>query len=142
MVIKLKILLVLLILSLNGFSQKDTSKICFTYNTAKLIAVDLVKGDSAIAELKVINKMVWQLNEKINAQDSLVTLYVVKEQNYVSQIDNYDQISNKHKTITTGLESDVITLTRKNNRLKKGIKLVSGGFVVSVLIIITLVTIK
>ncbi len=132
----------LLILSLNGFSQKDTSKICFTYSTAKLIAVDLVKGDSAIAELKVINKMVWQLNEKINAQDSLVTLYVVKEQNYVSQIDNYDQISNKHKTITTGLESDVITLTRKNNRLKKGIKLVSGGFVASVLIIITLVTIK
>jgi hypothetical protein len=133
---------VLLILSLNGFSQKDTSKICFTYSTAKLIAVDLVKGDSAIAELKVINKMVWQLNEKINAQDSLVTLYVVKEQNYVSQIDNYDQISNKHKTITTGLESDIITLTRKNNRLKKGIKLVSGGFVASVLIIITLVTIK
>lgn len=132
----------LLILSLNGFSQKDTSKICFTYSTAKLIAVDLVKGDSAIAELKVINKMVWQLNEKINAQDSLVTLYVVKEQNYVSQIDNYDQISNKHKTITTGLESDIITLTRKNNRLKKGIKLVSGGFVASVLIIITLVTIK
>ena len=111
----------LLILSLNGFSQKDTSKICFTYSTAKLIAVDLVKGDSAIAELKVINKMVWQLNEKINAQDSLVTLYVVKEQNYVSQIDNYDQISNKHKTITTGLESDIITLTRKNNRLKKTI---------------------
>lgn len=132
----------LLILSLNGFSQKDTSKICFTYSTAKLIAVDLVKGDSAIAELKVTNKIVWQLNEKINSQDSLVTLYVVKEQNYVSQIDNYDQISNKHKTVITGLESDVITLTRKNNRLKKGIKLVSGGFVASVLIIITLVTIK
>ena len=132
----------LLILSLDGFSQKDTSKICFTYSTAKLIAVDLVKGDSAIAELEVTNKMVWQLNEQINSQDSLVTLYVVKEQNYVSQIDNYDQISNKHKTVITGLESDVTTLTRKNNRLKKGIKLVSGGFVASVLIIITLVTIK
>ena len=142
MLTKLKISIVLLLLSLTSFSQKDTSKICFTYSTAKLIAVDLVKGDSAIAELKITNKMVWQLNEKINAQDSLVTLYVIKEQNYISQIDNYDQISNKHKTITTGLESDVITLTRKNNRLKKGIKLVSGGFVASVLIIITLVTIK
>jgi len=117
-------------------------RICFTYSTAKLIAVDLVKGDSAIAELEVTNKMVWQLNEKINAQDSLVTLYIVKEQNYISQINNYDQISNKQTSVTTGLESDVITLTRKNNRLKKGIKLISGGFVASVLIIITLVTIK
>jgi hypothetical protein len=133
---------VLLILSLNGFSQKDTSRICFTYSTAKLIAVDLVKGDSAVAELKVTNKMVWQLNEKINTQDSLVTLYIVKEQNYISQINNYDQISNKQTSVITDLESDVITLTRKNNRLKKGIKLVSGGFVASVLIIITLVTIK
>lgn len=132
----------LLILSLNGFSQKDTSKICFTYSTAKLIAVDLVKGDSAIAELKVINKMVWQLNEKINAQDSLVTLYIVKEQNYISQINNYDQISNKQTSVITNLESDITTLTRKNNRLKKGIKLIGGGFVASILIIITLVTIK
>ena len=132
----------LLILSLNGFSQKDTSRICFTYSTAKLIAVDLVKGDSAIAELKITNKMVWQLNEKINAQDSLVTLYVIKEQNYISQIDNYDQISNKQTTIINGLEGDVTTLTRKNNRLKKGIKLIGGGFVASVLIILTLVTIK
>ena len=86
--------------------------------------------------------MVWQLNEKINAQDSLVTLYVIKEQNYISQIDNYDQISNKQTTIINGLEGDVTTLTRKNNRLKKGIKLIGGGFVASVLIIITLVTIK
>ena len=72
MVKKLRILIVLLLLSLTSFSQKDTSKICFTYSTAKLIAVDLVKGDSAIAELKITNKMVWQLNEKINAQEKKI----------------------------------------------------------------------
>jgi hypothetical protein len=133
---------VLLILSSNSFSQIDTNRICFSYNKAKSIALDLVKGDSAIAELKLANKMIWQLNEKSDAQDSLVTLYVAKEQNYLGQIANYDQIITKQESIITGLESDVIKLTNKNERLKKGLKWLGGGFVTSLLSIVTLVTIK
>jgi hypothetical protein len=133
---------VLLILSSISFSQTDTNRICFPYSKAKLIALDLVKGDSAIAELKIANKMIWQLNEKIDAQDSLVTLYVAKEQNYIGQVSNYDQIVTKQKTIITGLESDVEKLNRKNERLKKGLKWLGGGFVASILTIITLVAIK
>ena len=132
----------LLILSSISFSQTDTNRICFPYSKAKLIALDLVKGDSAIAELKIANKMIWQLNEKIDAQDSLVTLYVAKEQNYIGQVSNYDQIVTKQKTIITGLESDVEKLNRKNERLKKGLKWLGGGFVASILTIITLVVIK
>jgi hypothetical protein len=133
---------VLLILNSSSFSQTDTNRICFSYSKAKLIALDLVKGDSAIAELKVSNKLIWQLNEKIDAQDSLVTLYVAKEQNYIGQVSNYDQIVTKQKTIITGLESDVEKLNRKNERLKKGLKWLGGGFVASILTIITLVAIK
>ena len=132
----------LLILSSSSFSQTDTNRICFSYSKAKLIALDLVKGDSAIAELKIANKMIWQLNEKIDAQDSLVTLYVTKEQNYIGQVSNYDQIVTKQKTIITGLESDVEKLNRKNERLKKGLKWLGGGFVASILTIITLIAIK
>jgi hypothetical protein len=133
---------VLLILSSNSFSQTDTNRICFSYSKAKLIALDLVKGDSAIAELKLANKLIWQLNEKSNAQDSLVTLYVAKEQNYIGQISNYDQILLKQDEIITGLEGDVKTLTRKNDILKKGLKWLGGGFVASLLSVVTLVTIK
>jgi hypothetical protein len=133
---------VLLILSSISFSQIDTNRICFSYSKAKLIALDLVKGDSAIAELKVANKLIWQLNEKINAQDSLVTLYIAKEQNYIGQVSNYDQIVSKQKTIITGLESDVEKLNRKNERLKKGLKWLGGGFVASILTVITLIAIK
>jgi len=107
---------VLLILSSISFSQTDTSRICFSYSKAKSIALDLVKGDSAIAELKLANKMIWQLNEKGNAQDSLVTLYVAKEQNYIGQISNYDQIVTKQKTIITGLEGDVAKFVEKGNK--------------------------
>ena len=69
-------------------------------------------------------------------------MYVVKEQNYISQIDNYDKILVKKDEIITGLEGDVATLSRKNNRLKKGIKWLGGGFVASILTIITLIAIK
>lgn len=142
MLTKLKISIVLLLLSLTSFSQKDTSKICFSYSKAKQIAIDLVRGDSAIAELKITNKLVWQLNEKISTQDSTITLYIVKEQNYISQINNYDKISTKKDEIITGLEKDVTKLTKKNNRLKSGLKYLGGGFVASILTIITLTLIK
>lgn len=142
MLTKLKILIVLLLLSLTSFSQKDTSKICFSYSKAKQIAIDLVKGDSAITELKITNKLVWQLNEKISTQDSTITLYIAKEQNYISQINNYDKISTKKDEIITGLEKDVTKLTKKNNRLKTGLKYLGGGFVASILTIITLTLIK
>jgi hypothetical protein len=142
MLTKLKISIVLLLLSLTSFSQKDTSKICFSYSKAKQIAIDLVKGDSAIAELKITNKLVWQLNEKISTQDSTITLYIAKEQNYISQINNYDKISIKKDEIITDLESNATKLTKKNNRLKSGLKYLGGGFVASILTIITLTLIK
>jgi hypothetical protein len=142
MLTKLKILIVLLLLSLTSFSQKDTSRICFSYSKAKQIAIDLVRGDSAITELKITNKLVWQLNEKISTQDSTITLYIVKEKNYISQINNYDKISTKKDEIITGLEKDVTKLTKKNNRLKSGLKYLGGGFVASILTIITLTLIK
>ena len=142
MLTKLKILIVLLLLSLTSFSQKDTSKICFSYSKAKQIAINLVRGDSAITELKITNKLVWQLNEKISTQDSTITLYIVKEQNYISQINNYDKISTKKDEIITGLEKDVTKLTKKNDRLKTGLKYLGGGFVASILTIITLTLIK
>jgi hypothetical protein len=74
---------VLLILSSNSFSQTVTDKICFSHDKARSIAIDLTRGDSAIAELKVINKMVWQLNEKIDAKDSTINIYIAKEKNYL-----------------------------------------------------------
>jgi hypothetical protein len=139
---RLNTLLVLLLLSSTTFSQKDTSKICFPYPTARQIAIDLVRGDSAIAELKVVNKLVWQLNEKSEAQDSLISLHVERETNYVKQINNYENIIVEKDKIITGLEKNVTDLTRKNNNLKSGIKWLGGGFVASVLTIITFIVVK
>lgn len=132
----------LLILSSSSFSQTVTDKICFSHDKARAIAIDLTRGDSAIAELKVINKMVWQLNEKINAKDSTINIYVSKEKNYIKQVADYEKIVTVQDTVIKGLEKDVKDLTRKNTNLKKGIKWLGGGFVSSVLIILTLTLIK
>jgi hypothetical protein len=133
---------VLLILSSNSFSQTVTDKICFSHDKARAIAIDLTRGDSAIAELKVVNKMVWQLNEKIDAKDSTISIYVSKEKNYIKQVADYEKIVTVQDTIIKGLEKDVNDLTRKNTNLKKGIKWLGGGFVSSILILLTFTIIK
>jgi hypothetical protein len=133
---------VLLILSSNSFSQTVTDKICFSHDKARSIAIDLTRGDSAIAELKVINKMVWQLNEKIDAKDSTISIYIAKEKNYLKQVADYEKIVTVQDTVIKGLEKDVTDLTNKNNNLKKGIKWLGGGFVTSLLAVFTLVVVK
>ena len=132
----------LLILSSSSFSQTVTDKICFSHDKARAIAIDLTRGDSAIAELKVINKMVWQLNEKIDAKDSTINIYISKEKNYIKQVADYEKIVTVQDTVIKGLEKDVNDLTRKNTNLKKGIKWLGGGFVSSILILLTFTIIK
>ena len=132
----------LLILSSNSFSQTVTDKICFSHDKARAIAIDLTRGDSAIAELKVINKMVWQLNEKIDAKDSTINIYIAKEKNYLAQTATYEKNMAVQDQVIKGLEKDVTDLTRKNTNLKRGIKWLGGGFVSSVLIILTLALVK
>jgi len=133
---------VLLILSSSSFSQTVTDKICFSHDKARTIAIDLTRGDSAIAELKVVNKMVWQLNEKIDAKDSTINIYIAKEKNYLKQVADYEKIVTVQDTVIKGLEKDVTDLTNKNNNLKKGIKWLGGGFVTSLLAVFTLVVVK
>ncbi len=132
----------LLILSSNSFSQTVTDKICFSHDKARSIAIDLTRGDSAIAELEIVNKMVWQLNEKIDAKDSTINIYIAKEKNYIKQVADYEKIVTVQDTVIKGLEKDVNDLTRKNTNLKRGIKWLGGGFVSSILVILTFTIIK
>ena len=142
MVRKLEILVITLLLSLTTFSQKDTSKICFDYKVAKQIALDLTKGDSAIAELKVTKDLVKQLNGKIFEQDSVIKIYIKKDTNYLSQVKDYATIQEKQSVVITGLEKDVANLTTQNNNLKKGIKWVAGGFLGTLISLLTFSLVK
>ena len=121
------------------FSQKDTNRICFDYDIAKRIAVDLTKGDSAIAELNQTNQLILNLNKKSIRQDSVIKDFINKDYNYILQIENHIQINNQNTLIVKGLEKDVSKLQKANNRLKKGLKFLGGGFlaILTPLIILT-----
>lgn len=119
MVKKLKLLATLLTLSLATFSQTDiNNKICFPDSTAKKIAIDLVRGDSAKAELFKTKILVNQLQEKIVMQQRSINVFADKASNYELQIDLYRKKESKYNEIVTGLEFDVKKHKRRNTYLK------------------------
>ena len=85
----------ILSLSLTAFSQTDTNnkeKVkCFPVHVAKQIAKDLLKGDSAMAELKLVNEQLVKTEEKVLLKDSVISTMVTKEKNYISIIDAQDK---------------------------------------------------
>ena len=124
------------------FSQSDINKICFDHKTAQKIAADLVKGDSAKAELEKTQKLVIQLNEKLVEKDGLIKDYVKKDTNYITQIQKYTEIKEKQSVLIKDLEKDKEKLVNENNNLRTGIKWVGGGFVGTLISLITFALVK
>lgn len=93
MVKKLILLLSILTLSLPSFSQTvtqtytDTENILLPVRVAKQVAKDLVRGDSCFVQLKLANGHIKELENKTNFQDTIITTLKVKEQNYISLIE-------------------------------------------------------
>ena len=142
MVDKLKILLIILLLSSTSFSQKDTSKLCLDYSVAKQVAIDLVRGDSAIAELEQTNLLVNQLTFKTTQQDSIINVYKDKDANCLSQIDNYNKIREQHNLIINGLEKDIESIKKENKNLRKATTFLGAGFLGVLVSVITLAFVK
>jgi len=124
------------------FSQSDINKICFDHKTAQQIAADLVKGDSAKAELEKTQKLVKQLNETIVEKDSVINAYVKKDTNYITQIQKYAEIKETQSLINKGLEKDVAKLKTENENLKTGVKWLGGGFVGILISFLTFTLVK
>jgi hypothetical protein len=108
--------------SQTGIISKE--RICFPVEEAKLIAADLVRGDSAMAELKTTQNLLSLSNDKIKYLEGINESLALKNDYYKEEIVLYNQKEDKYKYIVTGLE--------KNNR-KLGVKVKVLGFSVSVL---------
>lgn len=69
------------------FSQNVTTTteyISIPVPTVKKITIDLLKGDSAFAQLELSNRMISELKSKNVLQDNIISNYEKKEQNYLS----------------------------------------------------------
>jgi hypothetical protein len=139
---KFKILLIILLLNSISFSQTDTNKLCIDYDVARQIAIDLVRGDSALTELSKTTELVDQLTFKITQQDSIIKVYKDKDINCLSQIDSYNKIQEQHNLMVTGLEKDVESLKKTNKNLRKTTTFLGAGFLGVLVSVITLAFIK
>jgi|TARA_R110000764_G_scaffold205234_1_gene290472 hypothetical protein len=104
-------------MSYNSFSQTatDSTKIVLTKPIAKLVIQDIVVGDQIKLELKTLEELLGQTNNKLGTQTVLVT-------NLNSQITNYRNIIKDLSTkssIQKDLSKDLEIALKKANRRTK-----------------------
>jgi hypothetical protein len=63
-------------------SYTDTQKIVLPVPVAKQIVIDLLKGDSAFAQLKMSNQHIIELENMVSLKDSVIDKMKLKEENY------------------------------------------------------------
>ena len=96
-------------LNLTCFSQTvtksytDTQKIVLPVPVAKQIVIDLLRGDSAFAQLKMSNQHIIELENMVSLKDSVIDKMKLKEENYnliISDEKNKTEIYHKELKIT------------------------------------------
>ena len=107
-----------------------------------MVAIDLVRGDSAIAELEKTYELIYSLDNKTLRQDSIIQDFTKKDANHIIQIQNYIKIDQQQSKIILGLKDDVNKLQKSNNRLKKGLKWLGAGLATTLVSLLTLIILK
>ena len=120
----------ILSLSLTAFSQQDTIiKVkCLPISVFKQIAQDLLKGDSAIAQLKLSDQQIIHIENKVILKDSIINTMKAKEFNYIKVIDTQNEKYNVMEKYSKKLEWDL-----KKERVKGKFKSILGTGVIAVL---------
>ena len=113
----------------NKKSVVDTCKLTLSCEIARKVAIDLVKGDSARAELAATQHLLQVTETKVSVRDQIIDSYMIKEQNYHQQINLYKQKEEGYVEIVTGLEQD-------SKKLKKSVKII--GTTAGVLLVTTI----
>mgnify|MGYP006074272601 FL=1 len=119
----------ILSLSLTAFSQIDTNKEpvkCFLIPVVKLIAKDLLSGDSAKAQLKLTEQQLLETEKIVEKKDSIISIMKVKEENYNKIIDNRYKQYSILESYTNQVKRDLKKLKVKN----KFTSILSGSIIV------------
>jgi hypothetical protein len=84
-----------------AFSQNVTTTIEYInipVPTVKKITIDLLKGDSAIVQLDLSNRMIVELQAKTVLQDNIISNYEKKEQNYLGIVTELEKKVSVYQT--------------------------------------------
>jgi hypothetical protein len=100
-----KLLLILLMLLL--FSVAKSQQVTqVPTNVAKQIVKDLLSGDSAKAILELTNSQLRLTEQKVVAKDSVISVFRLKETNYLQQIEAEKSISSTWQQQYAQLQKD------------------------------------
>lgn len=94
-------------LSLNSFSQIDTTKVCIPTNIARQAAKDLVRYDGCKEELKLTQQKVIKLEEREVQKDTIIKLLNDKDENNQYIIHQKDLQINQYEKLTDDLTKEV-----------------------------------
>jgi hypothetical protein len=84
-----------------AFSQNATTTIEYInipVPTVKKITIDLLRGDSALAQLDLSNRMIAELQSKTVLQDNIISNYEKKEQNYLGVVTELEKKVSVYQT--------------------------------------------
>ena len=124
-------MITILTLSLTAFSQTGTNKVptkCFPIPTVKLIVKDLMSGDSAKAQLKLVEQQLVETENKVIMKDSVIVLLRDKETNYQIIIDAQDK---KYQVLENHI--DKVEWKLKKAKLKNTVTSILSGTLMAAL---------
>lgn len=96
---------------------------CFPIPVVKAIARDLLKGDSAVAVLKLTEEQLKETEKKVALKDSTISTMMAKESNYLRIIEDERKKFEILTDVNKGLQKDL----RREKVKNKFTKIVSGG---------------
>jgi hypothetical protein len=104
---KLILLISFLTLSLNSFSQTDTTKVTLPTKVVRLAAKDLVRYDGCKEELKLTQLKVTKLEEREVQKDTIISLLTAKDKNNQYIIGQKDVQIGEYKGMTDDLKKEL-----------------------------------
>ena len=106
---KLMLLILLLTMSLKGFSQSatDSTSIQLKKPTARLVIKDLIKGDGAKQELVLFKEKTTLLEQKIVLKDSIISTLNSKVNNFEIMVNTQKQQLVLSQELSDRLQSDL-----------------------------------
>ena len=113
-----------------GLSQ-DTNQIQLSNDIARLVVTDLINGDSAKEQIRILSKEADLLLAKVTVKDS-----IIKKKNDI--ISNYEEIigsKNKQITLSSELSTQLQKDLKKQKAQTKLFKMGTGGILLGALVL-------
>lgn len=133
--IRLLMLISILILNLKSFSQKDTTQLEISAQTARLIIKDLISYDGCREELTQTYVKIGKLEERETFKDSMIYYLEKKDSTNQFIIQQKDGQITQYVKVNTKLENDLNIKNKQFKWYKRG-TIAGGVFLILLLLVI------